>query len=95
MCICAVLCVTMRLFEDDEVIVGYTSIARHVISPGMPLQVLQWHIISPRRSCRFCERNIIIPQMYLLDGFLVEMMKTYMNSRITSSTKKGWHYRNF
>ena len=41
MCIWVVLHVTMRLYEDDEVIIGYTSIARHVISIGMLLQVLQ------------------------------------------------------
>ena len=42
MCIWVVLRVTMRLSKDDEVIiVGYTGVARHVISPGKPLQVLQ------------------------------------------------------
>ena len=34
MCIWVVLCVTMRWSEDDEVIVGYTGVARNVISPG-------------------------------------------------------------
>ena len=82
----------MRGSEDDEVIVGYTSATRHVISPGILLQVLQWHIISPGRSCRFCKRYIISLGMYLLDGLLVEMMKTYMEARPTSNMKKGWLY---
>ena len=73
-----------------KMIVGYTGVARHVISLGMLLQVLQWHIISPGRSCRFCKWHIIIPRMYLLDGLLTEMMKTYMEARPTSNMKKGW-----
>ena len=95
MCIWVVLCVTMRCSEDDEVILGYTSFERHVIGPGMILQVLQWHIISPMRSCRFCKRNIISPKMYLLDGLFAEMMKTWQRARPTSNMKKGWHCRNF
>ena len=31
--------------------------------------------------------------MYLLDGLLVEMMKTYMEARPTANMKKGWLYR--
>ena len=76
MCIWAVLRVTMKQFEDDEVTVGYTGVARHVISPGILLQVLQWHIISLGRSCRFYKRHIIILEMYLLDGLLREMINT-------------------
>ena len=79
----------MILYEDDEVIVGYTSIAKHVISPNMLLEVLQWHIISPGRYCRFCKRHIISLGMYLLDVLLIEMMNTYMEARITSIMKKG------
>ena len=71
----------MRLSKYDEVILGYTGIARHVISLGMLLKVLQWHIISPRISCKFCKKHIISPGMYLLDGLLAEMMKTYMDAR--------------
>ena len=84
-----VLCVTMRWSEDDEVTIEYTGVARHVISLGMLLQVLQWHIISPGRSCRFCKRHIISPKMYLLYGLLAEMMKTWQRARPTSSMKKG------
>ena len=68
---------------------GYTCVARHVISHGILLQVLQWHIISPGRSCRFCKRHVISPGMYLLNGFLPEMMNTCMEARPTSSMKKG------
>ena len=28
--------------------------------------------------------------MYLLDGLLAEMMKTYIEAKPTSSMKKGW-----
>ena len=72
-----------------KMIVGYIGVARHVISPGMLLQVLQWHIISLGRSCRFCKRHVISLWMYLLNGFIVDMMKTYMEARPTSSMKKG------
>ena len=78
---------------DDEVTIGYTGIARHVISPGMLLQVLLWHIISLGRSCKFCKRNIISPRMYLLNVLLTEMMETYMEDRPTCRMKKGWLYR--
>ena len=78
-----------------KMIAGYTGVARHVISPGMLLQVLQSHIISLGRSFRFCKRKIISPGIYLLDGLLTEMMKTYKEARPISSMKKGWHYRNF
>ena len=61
---------------DDEVIVGYIGVARHVTSHVMLRQVFQWHEISPRRSYRFCKRHIINPEMYLLDGLLIEMMNT-------------------
>ena len=73
-----------------KMIVGYTGVARHVISPKILLHVLQWHIISDGRSCKFCKRHIISPEMYLLDGLLTEMMKTYMEARPTSNMKKGW-----
>ena len=89
MCIWVVLHVTMKLSKDDEVTTWHTGVARHVISPGILLQVLQWHIISPHRSCRFYKRNMISLGMYLLDGLLAEMMKTYMEARPTSSMKRA------
>ena len=72
-----------------KMIVGYTGVARHVISCGMFHQVLQWHIIILGRSYIFFKRNIISPEMYLLDGLLADMMKTWKRDMPTSTMKKG------
>ena len=43
-----------------------------------------------------CSGNVMNGHgIYVLDGFLMNMMKTWMRTRPTPSMKHGWLYRNF
>ena len=48
-----------------------------------------------RDVCNFIEYVINGFGMYLRDGLLMDMMKTWMSSRPTPNMKKGWLYRKF
>ena len=54
----------------------------------MLLQDLQRYIINIGISFRFYKEMSL--ELYLLDD-----LKTYMESRSTSDMKKGWNYSNF
>ena len=86
----------LYLCDDDEIMVGNTGYCSGNVNKVLGCTYMMiWYNEKMVGDTSYCSKNVKNGHvLYLRNGFIIDMINTYMRSRPTSNMKKGWICRN-